>query len=306
MDERLPVLQLFAADTQVVEQLAIGEIDLSGWSHRVHQRWDVVENEAQVALDGGRGRPISWSIHRVRPLGRRTRQDCGHGGSRFASRDVGDHPTFRHGCNLKDPSEVVLRQCDVSISTPAQRPPSRIPRNFSASKSPRASLARAVLPSIVVRSKGDGGDELVHDEGRHADLLQGLGHGPARRLQPWMALEFRCVGGPDVVPRVAWLPLRRARSPRTRPVEPAVDRQRHGHLRGRPGRARPGARSEKRDSRRALHGRRRGGAVYRPPRYGAGREGRPGRRDHAADAADAGQSRRVCRCRCSTTSAPVS
>ena len=50
VDERRPVLKLFEADTQVVEQLAIGEIDLSGWSHRVHQGWDAVQNEAQVAL----------------------------------------------------------------------------------------------------------------------------------------------------------------------------------------------------------------------------------------------------------------
>ena len=92
---------------------------------------------------------------------------------------------------------------------------------------------------------------------------------------------------------VAWLPLHRARSPRPRPVEPAVDRQRHGHLRRRSGRARPGARSERRDSRRALHGRRRGGAVHRPARHHAGREGRADWRDHAADAADAGQSRRL-------------
>ena len=36
---------------------------------------------------------------------------------------------------------------------------------------------------------------------------------------------------------------------------------------------------ERRDSRRALHRRRRGGAVHRPSRHDAGRQGRPDRRD---------------------------
>ena len=54
-------------------------------------------------------------------------------------------------------------------------------------------------------------------------------------------LSCRCVGGPDAVPRITRLPMHRARSPRPRPIEPAVDRQRHGHLRGRSGRAGPGA-----------------------------------------------------------------
>jgi hypothetical protein len=34
---------------------------------------------------------------------------------------------------------------------------------------------------------------------RHTDLLQGLGHGAARRLQPWLAAQRRCLGRPDGV-----------------------------------------------------------------------------------------------------------
>ena len=204
-------------------------------------------------------------------------------------------PASGRGCDLKDPSDArVLRQCACRSR---RQHGDRTPRPaISLSKSPRASLARAVLrrwPTTSVERRWR--DELVHDEGRHADLLQGLGHGPARGLQSWMAPEFRCVGGPDVVPRLAWLPLHRARSPGPRPVEPAMDRQRHGHLRRRPGRARPGTRSEERDSRRALHGRRRGGAVHRPARYDAGLEGRPDQRDPAADAADARPIPAACR-----------
>jgi hypothetical protein len=38
-----------------------------------------------------------------------------------------------------------------------------------------------------------------HDHRRHTDLLQGLGHGAARRLQPWLAAQRRCLGRPDGV-----------------------------------------------------------------------------------------------------------
>ena len=40
-----------------------------------------------------------------------------------------------------------------------------------------------------------------HDEGRHADLLQGLGHGAAGRLQPRLAADRRRLGRPDGVSR---------------------------------------------------------------------------------------------------------
>ena len=66
------------------------------------------------------------------------------------------------------------------------------------------------------------------------------------------------------------------------------------------------ARPEGRDPRRPLDRRRRGRALHRPPRHQARRQGRADRRDPAADAEDAGQSRRHCRSRCSTSSAPAS
>jgi pimeloyl-ACP methyl ester carboxylesterase len=40
----------------------------------------------------------------------------------------------------------------------------------------------------------------------------------------------RRLGGPDGLPGRARLPLHRARSPRSRALEPALERQRHGHL----------------------------------------------------------------------------
>src|SRR5207249_705073 len=43
--------------------------------------------------------------------------------------------------------------------------------------------------------------EHDHDEGRPANLLQGLGHGAARRcLQSWLAIERRRLGRPDALP----------------------------------------------------------------------------------------------------------
>ena len=51
-------------------------------------------------------------------------------------------------------------------------------------------------------------------------------------------LTRRRLGRPDGLPRVARLPLHRPRPPRPRPLEPAVERQRDGHLRRRPGGAR--------------------------------------------------------------------
>ena len=98
----------------------------------------------------------------------------------------------------------------------------------------------------------------------------------------------------------------RARPPRSWPLEPAVDRQRHGHLRRRPRGARPGAGSEGRRSRRALHGRRRGGSLHRQARHHPGCEGGADRRDSTADAEDAGESGRPADRRCSTISAPRS
>ena len=179
----------------------------------------------------------------------------------------GNHASFRHGCKLKDPSDArVLRQC-ACRSRRQHGDHTRQHLHFSKQIATRIVGPRRAPSMADASVERRWRDELVHDEGRHDDLLQGLGHGPARGLQSWMAAEFRCVGGPDAVPRLAWVPLHRARSPGPWPVKPAVDRQRHGHLRRRPGRARPGARSERRDSRRALHGRRRGGAVHRPARY---------------------------------------
>ena len=66
------------------------------------------------------------------------------------------------------------------------------------------------------------------------------------------------------------------------------------------------ARPEGRHPCRPFHRRRRGRALHRPPRHQARRQGGADRRDPAADAEDAGQSRRHCRSRSSTSSAPAS
>ncbi len=67
--------------------------------------------------------------------------------------------------------------------------------------------------------------------------------------------------------------------------------------------ARRGARSEGRDSRRPLDRRRRGGALHRPPRHRARRQGGADRRGAAADAEDAPPIPAACRSRSSTASA---
>ncbi|CAA9537786.1 MAG: Non-heme chloroperoxidase, partial [uncultured Thermomicrobiales bacterium] len=81
------------------------------------------------------------------------------------------------------------------------------------------------------------------------------------------------------------------RPPRERPLRPAVERQRYGHLRRRPrgpdGRARPAGRGPGRP----LHRRRRGDALHRAPRHRPRRQGGPGGRDLAADAQDPRQPR---------------
>ena len=76
-------------------------------------------------------------------------------------------------------------------------------------------------------------------------------------------------------------------------VQPALERQRHGHLRRRSRRAGRRARPEGRDSRRPLHRRRRSRALHRPPRHEARRQGRADRRGASADAQDARESRRL-------------
>ncbi|CAA9544325.1 MAG: Non-heme chloroperoxidase, partial [uncultured Thermomicrobiales bacterium] len=133
--------------------------------------------------------------------------------------------------------------------------------------------------------------ERGHDSGRDPDLLQGLGVGPAGRLQPRLAAQRRRLGRPTPPGGCQRLPRRRPRPPRPRPLRPALGRQRHGHLRRRPGGADRGARPARRRPGRALHRRRRGDPLHRPPRHLPRRQGGAGGRDLAADAQDGGQPR---------------
>ena len=99
----------------------------------------------------------------------------------------------------------------------------------------------------------------------------------------------RCCSG-----LAAGSPLHRPRSPRATAGQASRGPGRHGHLRRRPGRVVHGALDPKRrDPRRPLYGRRRGGAVHRPARTSRVSKVALIRRDPAADVANAGQSRRL-------------
>ena len=130
-----------------------------------------------------------------------------------------------------------------------------------------------------------------HHQGRHRDLLQGLGQRPGRHVLARLAAELRRVGRPDAVPRAERLPRRRARPARPWPVQPGLVRERHERLcRRSRGRDR-GARSQGRHAGGPLHRRRRSRALHRPPRDEAGRQGGPDRRraaDHAEDRRQSG------------------
>ena len=132
--------------------------------------------------------------------------------------------------------------------------------------------------------------EHDHDEGRRANLLQGLGPRAAHRVQSRLATQRGGLGRPDDLLRVARFSMHRARPPRPRAIDPDVGRQRDGHLCRRSGHPHREARPEECDSRGSLDGRRRGRPVHRPsrrrPREGPRRQGGPrGRRapDHGQD-----------------------
>ena len=132
--------------------------------------------------------------------------------------------------------------------------------------------------------------EHDHHQGRHRNLLQGLGQRPGRHVLARLAAELRRVGWPNAFPRAERLPRGRARPPRPWPIQPGFCRQRHGRLcRRSRGRDR-GARSQGRDAGGPLHRRRGSRALHRPPRDEAGRQGSPDRRRAADHAEVRGQS----------------
>ena len=118
-------------------------------------------------------------------------------------------------------------------------------------------------------------------------------------------LQLRQLGSADAPPGVERLPLHRARPPRPRPLEPAVARQRDGHLRRR-------SRGAHRDARLCTNAvligfSTGGGEVARyVGRHGTSRvaKARADLRRAAAHAQDGGQSRAACRSTSSTASAP--
>jgi hypothetical protein len=76
MDELQPILKLIEANTQVVEEPAIGKVDRSTWSRRLYQRRDIVQDQTQIPL-GGFGGPFQEVISDpVPPIARRGREVC--------------------------------------------------------------------------------------------------------------------------------------------------------------------------------------------------------------------------------------
>ena len=137
--------------------------------------------------------------------------------------------------------------------------------------------------------KADGHD---HHDRRHGDLLQGLGLGPADRLQPRLAAFGRRLGHPAAVLPPARLPRHRPRPARARTLDPDRRRSRHGPLRRRPGRGDRPSRSPGRRPRRPLHRWRRGRALHRPARREPRGEGGADQCGAAAHGADRRQPRR--------------
>ncbi len=133
--------------------------------------------------------------------------------------------------------------------------------------------------------------EHGHDQGRHADLLQGLGQGPGRYVLARLALECRHVGRTNALPRTERLPRGRARPTWPRPVQPGLIRQRHERLCRRSCGSDRSPRSQAGHAGGPLHRRRRGRALHRPPRNEPSRQGRPDRRSATAHAEDRRQSR---------------
>src|SRR5262245_23659726 len=113
----------------------------------------------------------------------------------------------------------------VGPSTRPTHPVIRIRRIFA----PRSREASTSISGSSRRTSGNSHARRLshahdHDAGRHADLLQGLGQWTARRLQPRLAAERGCLGRPDVLSGLAWLPLYRPRPPRPWAFESALAR----------------------------------------------------------------------------------
>ena len=198
----------------------------------------------------------------------------------------GDRPHGRHraGRRRRELRPHRLR----GAAAPARPRGSELPRLSGGATAPARSSAGVIVvsgrrPSIALPPGGP--NELDQDQGRHGDLLQGLGHRPADRL---LTTAGRCqptTGTPRCSsssrrafassPTTGAAMAARARPPpatRWTPTPPTLATLTEA---AGPARCHP---------RRPLHRRRRSRALRRPTRHEAGRQGGADRRRAAGDA----------------------
>ena len=133
--------------------------------------------------------------------------------------------------------------------------------------------------------------EHNHHQGRHRNLLQGLGQRPGRNVLARLAAELRRLGRPNAFPRAERLPRGRARPPWPWPVEPGLFGERHERLCRRSCSRDRGTRSQGRDAGGPLHRWRRSRPLHWAPWNEAGRQSC----SHCRGAADHAENRRQSR-----------
>ena len=92
------------------------------------------------------------------------------------------------------------------VSAFAARRPANV-RLRNGNTDPEIRSVAACINLVDLNPSNRGPYEHDHDQGRHPDLLQGLGHRTARCLQPRLATLLRCIRRPDVLSGLARLPL---------------------------------------------------------------------------------------------------